>query len=107
MELHYKCTTWCKLIFPDTTNKEDLIQKLNEGYYPLELGYDDVVEGVKNVEWEAINDTEQFLSVNENDGDPTIELYEKDSTMVAPIWDNSYQSELKRKQNDKSRNSST
>ena len=97
IELHYKCTTWCKLKLPDSTNKEDLIEKLNEGYLPLELGYDDIVEGVQDVEWEAINDTEEFLSVNDNDGQSTIELMEDDKTGLKCIWDNSYESELKRK----------
>lgn len=97
MELHYKATIWCKLHFPDSTNKEDLIKKLNEGYLPSELGYGDIVEGVHDVEWETILDTEDFLSVEENDGEATIELFE-DPTQN-PIWDNSFESEIKRKIN--------
>lgn len=95
MELHYKCTMWCKLIFSDETDKKDLIQKLNEGYLPLELGYNESVEGVNNTEWIPINDTEEFISVEENDNQSTIKLY--DNISKAPIWDNSYESEIKRR----------
>lgn len=103
MELHYKCTTWCKLKFPATTNVEELIKKLNEGYLPLELAYDNEIEGTSSekgyslVEWEAINDTEEYMSPEENDGLSTIELYS--SLENPPIWDNSFESELKRKNN--------
>jgi len=86
---------WCKLIFSDETNKKDLIQKLNEGYLPLELGYNESVEGVNNTEWIPINDTEEFISVEENDNQSTIKLY--DNISKAPIWDNSYESEIKRR----------
>lgn len=101
MELHYKCTTWCSLKLPDTTDIEDLIKKLNEGYLPLEVAYDGIVKGVEDVSWEAINDTEEFLSVNENDGQSTIELMVNDPKSIGLkcIWDNSYESELKRKNN--------
>lgn len=101
IELHYKCTTWCKLKLPDSTNKEDLIEKLNEGYLPLELGYNDVVKGVQDVEWEVINDTEEYLSPEENDGEATIELMEEtERGWLESIWDNSYESEFKNYKNE-------
>lgn len=99
MELHYKCTTWCKLKFDGDVKKEDIIEKLEQGYLPLELGYDGVVPGLENCEWEPINDTEEYLSLEENDGQSTIELMEwnENQTHLEPIWDNSYESQIKRK----------
>ena len=87
MELHYKCTMWCKLIFSDETNKKDLIQKLNEGYLPSEIGFDDDI----NSEWMIIDDTEEYITPSENDGQPTIEVYQnvKDiESWQECIWDN-------------------
>lgn len=90
MEIHYLCRTWCKLKFDGDVKKEDIIKKIEEGYLPLELGYDGVVPGLENCEWETINDTEEYLSPEENDNQATIELmeYNKDSYLTS-IWDNS------------------
>ena len=77
MEIHYKCTIWCKLRFYGDVKKEDIIKKLEEGYLPLELGYADVVPNLENCEWETINDTEEYLTPEENDGYSTIELMEE------------------------------
>ena len=100
MEIHYKCTCWCKIILPDDANKEEIVQKLNAGILPLEIAYDDPN---MNVEWETITETEEFVSLEENDGQATIELMdsEEESSKLKCIWDNSFESELKRKQNDK------
>ena len=90
MEIHYKCTTWCKLRFDGDVNKEDIIKKLEEGYLPLELGYDGVVPGLENCEWELINDTEEYLSPKENNNQATIELMEYNKNgYLTSIWDNS------------------
>jgi hypothetical protein len=43
MELHYKVTAWCKLKFKGNIKKEDIVKKLEEGYLPLEIGYDKIV----------------------------------------------------------------
>lgn len=94
MELHYKCTIWCKLKFNEDVNPKDIIEKLEKGYLPLEIGYDDIIPEASNTEWEVIDDTEEFMSVEENDGQSTIELMEEGEV----LWDNSYESELKRKQ---------
>ncbi len=90
MEIHYLCRTWCKLKFDGDVKKEDIIKKIEEGYLPLELGYDGVVPGLENCEWETINDTEEYLSPEENDNQATIELmeYNKDSYLKS-TWDNS------------------
>jgi len=92
MELHYKCTMWCKLIFSDETDKKDLIEKLNDGYLPLELGFDNIVKGVENTEWDVIYATESYLTPKENKGQSTIELFE--DITKPPIWNNSKKNEF-------------
>lgn len=90
MEIHYKVTTWAKLKFDGDVKKEDIIKKLEEGYLPLELGYDGVVPGLQNCEWEAINDTEEYLSPEENNNQATIELMEESERgWLESIWNNS------------------
>ncbi len=90
MEIQYKCTTWCKLKFAGNVKKEDIIKKLEEGYLPLELGYDGIIPNLVNCEWEAINDTEEYLFPEENDGEATIELMEEtERGWLESIWDNS------------------
>ena len=90
MEIHYKCTTWAKLKFDGDVKKEDIIKKLEEGYLPLELGYDGIVPGLENCEWEVINDTEEYLYPEDNDGEATIELMEgTERDWLESIWDNS------------------
>ena len=90
MEIHYKVTTWCKLKFDGDVKKEDIIKKLEEGYLPLELGYDGVVPGLENCEWEAISDNEEYLSPEENDNQATIELMEEtEEGYLKSTWDNS------------------
>lgn len=90
MEIHYKVTTWCKLKFDGDVKKEDIIKKLEEGYLPLEVGYDEIVPNLENCEWEAINDTEEYLSPKENDNQATIELMEETKEgCLKSIWDNS------------------
>ena len=90
MEIHYKVTTWCKLKFDGDVKKEDIIKKLEEGYLPLEIGYDGIVPNLENCEWEAINDTEEYLTPKENDNQATIELMEETKEgCLKSIWDNS------------------
>ena len=97
MEIHYKTTMWCKIILDETKiSKEEVLQKLNEGYLPSEIGFDNDI----NSEWEVIEDTEEFITPAENDGQSTIKLmeYQNGKSGLQSIWDNSYESELKRKQ---------
>ena len=90
MEIHYKCTSWCKLKFDGDVKKEDIIKKLEEGYLPLEIGYDGIVPNLENCEWEAINDTEEYLSPEENGNQATIELMEESERgWLESIWNNS------------------
>jgi len=90
MEIHYLFRSWGKLKFDGDVNKEDIIKKLEEGYHPLELGYDGIVPGLENCEWEAINYTEEYLTPKENDNQATIELMEETKEgCLKSIWDNS------------------
>lgn len=90
MEIHYLFRSWGKLKFDGNVQKEDIIKKLEEGYLPLELGYDGIIPNLVNCEWEAINDTEEYLSPEENDGEATIELMEEtERGWLESIWDNS------------------
>ena len=92
MEIHYKTTMWCKIILDETKiSKEEVLQKLNEGYLPSEIGFDEDI----NSEWGVIEDTEEFITPTENDGYSTIELmeYQDDKLGLQCIWDNSYKYE--------------
>lgn len=49
---------WCKIILDeDKISKEEVLQKLNEGQMPSEIGFDDDI----NSEWMIIDDTEEFI----------------------------------------------
>ncbi len=99
MEIHYKTTMWCKIILDDSKiSKEEVLQKLNEGQLPSEIGFNDDI----NSEWMIMEDTEEFITPVENDGQSTIELmeYQEGKLGLQNIWDNSFESELKRKQNE-------
>lgn len=97
MEIHYKTTMWCKIVLDDSKiSKEEVIQKLNEGQLPFEIGFD----GDTDSEWIVMEDTEEFITPVENDGESTIELMEEtEKGWLESIWDNSFESTLKRKQN--------
>jgi hypothetical protein len=82
--LDFKITTWKRLILNDNQDLEKTISELYEGFTP----YD-----VESKECENLYDTEEFMSVYENDGCSTIEIYQNDKL----IWDNSHISEINRK----------
>jgi len=99
MEIHYKITMWCKIILDENKiSKEEVLQKLNEGYLPSEIGFNEDI----NSQWEVIEDAEEFITPSENDGQATIELMEYQDSKIGlqSVWDNSFESELKRKQNE-------
>lgn len=98
MEIHYKTTMWCRIILDDSKiSKEEVLQKLNEGQLPSEIGFDDDI----NSEWMVMDDTEEFITPIENDGQSTIELmeYQEGKLGLQSIWDNSFESEIERKSN--------
>ena len=92
MEIRYKTTMWCKIILDETKiSEEEVLQKLNEGYLPSEIGFDNDI----NSQWEVIGDTEEFITPAENDGESTIELmkYQDGKLGLQCVWDNSYKYE--------------
>ena len=95
LEIHYKTTIWQSVKFPEGTSKEKILEELNKGELPENIaGY------FPDVEFEMLYDTEEFLPVSENDGQATIELMiREEEGYLKPIWDNSYESEIKRKNN--------
>lgn len=95
MELQYKTTVWVSIKFSDEVTKEDIIRKLEEGEMPLDIG------NQFDCEYENMTETEEYVTLEENDGQSTIELTEFQEGKLGPqiIWDNSFESELERKQN--------
>ena len=96
LEIHYKTTIWQSIKFPEGTSKEEILEQLNKGELPENIAGD-----YPNVEFQTLYDTEEFIPVSENDGQSTIELVIKEEDgYLQPIWDNSYESEIKRKNNE-------
>ena len=87
--IDYKYTTWGRLYFKEDTDMQMIINKLDkEGYIPSELcnypelGFD---------EFKEIENTEEYITPEENDNQPTIEVYQRlDNTdnWQECIWDN-------------------
>ena len=86
-EIHYKCTTWNKIIInDDSKTKDEIIAFLKESDNALDTGFD----FLENSEWENITETEEQLFPKENDGQATIELMEETKEgCLKSIWDNS------------------
>jgi hypothetical protein len=89
--IDYKVTIWCRLSFNDDIDMTEIIEKLKQNTLPSELSY----EFLDSVEYGNLVDTEELMSVQENDGQSTIEVYEGEKM----IWDNNFESEIKRKNN--------
>lgn len=84
----YKYTTWGRLYFKEDADMSKIIDKLEQGYLPSELcdepklGFD---------EFEQIEDTEEYITPQENDNQPTIEVYTQlkgTENWQECIWDN-------------------
>ena len=95
--LDYKATVWFRIPIQSEENLQKVKQKIEEGLLPYEL-YNDLDIEHELGQCEPLYDTEEFISPNENDGQSTIELYSGDDNGNQEcIWDNSYESEIKRK----------
>ena len=81
--LDFKITTWKRLRLSDDCDINKITSELHE-CTPYEI---------ESEECETLYDVEEFMTVNENGGCSTIEIYENDKL----VWDNSYESEIKRK----------
>ena len=88
MELHYKTTCWVSMKFNSEITKEELIERLEAGELPLDIG------NTEDFEAENLLETEEYVTLEENDGQATIEIMDNVNKCV---WDNSYESEIKRK----------
>lgn len=93
MEIHYKATVWVSIKFPDEVTKEEIIERLEKGEMPLEIA------DQFDCEYENMTETEEYVTLEENDGQATIEVMEEtEKGWLEAVWDNSFESELKRKQ---------
>ena len=69
MYLDYKCTIWRRIHIPDDKNdKGYILEKLKKGTEPL----------LTDAEYETLYDTSEELTVEENGGSSTIELFDWD-----------------------------
>jgi hypothetical protein len=77
-----KITTWQRLHFNDDANMQDLIQKLKENTFPFDLCYESEFE-----ELEYLSEADEYLYPNENNNQPTVEVYEGNEFQEC-IWTN-------------------
>jgi hypothetical protein len=81
-----KYTVWGRYKFDDDTDLLPIIKKLEEDSHPQSICD---FEGYQ--EYESMTETEEFIPIEENDNQPTIEVYEnvKDTqNWQECIWDN-------------------
>ncbi len=72
MYLDYKCTVWRRIHIPDDKNdKEYILYKLKQGAEPL----------FTDAEYETLYDTSEDMTVDENGGSSTIELFNGDELL--------------------------
>jgi hypothetical protein len=78
----YKATIWGRMTFSDDADMNKVIEKLNSGHLPAELSDD---AELKFETFHFLDDTEEYITPEENNGCHTIEVYDDDYKM---IWDN-------------------
>lgn len=91
--IDYKVETWIRVKFNEDIDLQEIIQKLESGALPPNFGNE------YDVEYENLTETEEFINPIENGGQSTIEVYGGDNFQEC-IWDNSFDSEIKRKENE-------
>lgn len=73
MILDYKCTVWRRIHIPDDVNDEKyIIETLKKGLEPL----------LEASEYETLYDTSEEMTVEDNDGQSTIDLYNSDYELL-------------------------
>lgn len=83
MYIDYKVTTWKRVHFNENTNPKKVIQAIEEG------GLDDVFdEELGFVEQETLYEIEEEITLEENGGYATIEVYKKNNPVDDLIWSN-------------------
>jgi hypothetical protein len=75
----FKVTVWCRAHLHKDVEIKDVVELLKQG-----KGSNDLFEEEMARDWESITETEEPLSVEENQGNCTVEVYEDDVL----IWDN-------------------
>ncbi len=84
----FKVTSWCRAHFDDDTDMEKVIELLKEGKGSGSI----CEESLGFEEWESLQNTEDDMSVDDNDGQCTVEVYDESSTEngknINPIWKN-------------------
>ena len=91
--LDYKATIWCRIPIKSNDALKRVQEKIEANILPSEL-YNDLDSDNDVGRCEILYETEEFISPNENDGNATIEIWDDEGNF---IWDNSYESEIKRK----------
>lgn len=90
--IDYKATIWFRIPIESDEALKKVKEKLETGSLPVHVYDELLMEDLGQCE--TLYDTEEFINPNENDGQATIEIYSDDKM----IWDNSYESEIKRKE---------
>ena len=80
MEIHYKVTVWNKIHLPNDITQEEIIRQLKEVVDPMDI----TLNANRYLYHEEIDGTEEFLTVEENDSQSTIELWDKGKK----FWEN-------------------
>jgi hypothetical protein len=88
-----KCTIWTRYHLPDDTDTDKIIEQLEEGK-TVEDAILNVVPGEfgeNGLEYQTLDETEEYMPPEKNDYHSTIEVYEDHSTL---LWDNETKSEI-------------
>ena len=73
MHLDYKCIVWRRIHIPDDKNdKGYILEKLKQGAEPL----------FTDAEYETLYDTSEDMTVEENGGSSTIELFDFEGELI-------------------------
>ena len=74
----YKCTLWCELPLPDNQDMNEVIQAAD--HYKDEKNCAELIFNSINQEmrWLYLMDSEEPMSVEENNGLSTVQIYDKD-----------------------------
>lgn len=81
----YKCTVWGRLEFDDSVDTDVIISKIKEGFLPAELCD---IEELQFKGFHFIDDTEESMSLEENDGNATVEVFDDSINERTPLWTN-------------------
>lgn len=88
MELHYKLTCWATIKIKGDIVPEEIINILKKGIHPVDISEDDLSKPCE-LEWEILTETEEQITPEENNFQPTIELMDyDDNNLLKCIWDN-------------------